>query len=180
LNGSWQYGIGNNDAGNILVLFTRWNPDTQVSDPIGTASMTITGSLTDWQTFSIPISYSSPLDPDTATIVIFSSMGAPVNGSYIWLDDLTFGPAITTGVDEQLAATGLLVYPSLASDRLNMSAEGAIAEVNVMDMTGRTVLRQAVDAVNTVLNVGTLHTGRYLVQARMADGKTVVRSFVKR
>jgi hypothetical protein len=42
------------------------------------------------------------------------------------------------------------------------------------------VLRQGVTGQDLTFNVADLHAGRYLVQARMAGGKRLVRSFVKR
>jgi hypothetical protein len=180
LNGSWQYGMQDNDAGSILVLFSKWNEDTQTSDPVGSGTADITGSLTSWQTFSIPITYVNEMDPDSAAIVIFSSAGVAVNGSYVWVDNLTFGAAATTGIDEEGPAMGMEMYPSPASDVLHVTADRPVLEVIIMDMTGRTVLRQGVTGQDLTFNVADLHAGRYLVQARMAGGKRLVRSFVKR
>ena len=179
LNGSWQYGIQANDAGSILVLFSKWNADTQTSDPVGTATMPITGSLTGWHTFSVPITYVSALDPDSAAIVVFSSAGAAVDGSFVWLDDLSFGAASSSGIEVADAAIGLKIYPSPTVDVLDVMAEQPVAEVTMMDMTGRTVLEQAVSGRDLAFNVADLHSGRYLLQVRMADGKRMVRSFVK-
>jgi len=179
LNGSCQYGIQANDAGSILVLFSKWNAETQNSDPVGTATMPITGSLTSWQTFSIPITYVSALDPDSAAIVIFSSAGQAVDGSYVWLDNLTFGSA-TTGIHEAELADGLKLYPSPTADVLHLSGDQPIVEVTMMDMTGRTVLDKVVAGQDLTFDVADLHAGRYLAQVRMADGKRLVRSFVKR
>lgn len=180
LNGSWQYGIQDNDAGNILVLFSKWNGGTQTSDVIGTGTMPITGSLTSWQTFSVPITYANELDPDSAAIVIFSSTGVAVDGSFIWVDDLSFGAAATTGIDEAGLAIGINLYPSPATDVLHVSANRPIAEVTMMDMSGRTVLRQGVTGEDLTFNVADFRAGRYLMQLRMAGGKRLVRSFVKR
>ena len=61
-----------------------------------------------------------------------------------------------------------------------MTADSPIADLMVMDLTGRSVLEQAVGAQQASVDVADLSTGRYFLQVRMVDGKRQVRSFVKR
>ncbi|MEO8734253.1 MAG: T9SS type A sorting domain-containing protein, partial [Flavobacteriales bacterium] len=101
-----------------------------------------------------------------------------VEGSTISLDNLSFGGA-ASGIQEVQTSVGLRVYPTLATDVLNLIADQPLAEVDVLDLTGRNLISQATQAENLALNVSGLNTGRYLVQIRLADGRRLVRSFVK-
>jgi hypothetical protein len=178
LTGQWQYGIQAGDSALVAVQLTKWNSATQSEDVIGVGAVEVGGSLTGWNTLNVPINYTSSQNPDTAFIAIASSMNSPVDGSFVKVDALAFG-GTPAGISETEAAVALRVYPSPATDRLTITAEEPIAEVFIMDMTGRTVLRQEVNAGTAVLNVADYHSGRYLLQLRMADGKRMVRSFIK-
>ena len=127
---------------------------------------------------NIPISYFSGASPDSAFILVASSLNAPVEGSFIKVDDLGFGTI--SGINENAIATASIkLFPSPATDAVTISAQRPIQQVNVLDMTGRTVLEQGANAAELTVNVADLKAGRYLVQLQFADGDRQVRSMVK-
>ena len=178
LTGKWQYGIQPNDSGFVAIYLTKWNTVTQHSDSVGGGALAVNGTLSGWQNLNVPIQYFNSANPDTAYLFVASSLNSPVEGSFIKVDDLSFGAA--SGIGELDQVSGLRIFPSLATDEVNVTADSPIADVMVMDLTGRSVLEQAVGAQQATVGVADLSTGRYLLQVRMVDGKRQVRSFVKR
>lgn len=162
----------------VAVYFTKWNAVTQSSDSVGGGVAVVLGSLSGWNAMNIPITYFSSATPDTAIIAIFSSMNAPVEGSFIKIDDLGFSSVSGIGENSGIADV-IKLFPSPATDVFTVSAERTIQQVSVMDMTGRTVLEQGTNASQITLNVADLKPGRYLVQLRFAKGDRQVRSMVK-
>ena len=176
--GKWQYGIQPLDTGLVVVYFTKWNNATQSSDSVGAGAAQLLGSLSGWSSMNIPISYFSGASPDSAFILVASSLNAPVEGSFIKVDDLGFGTI--SGINENAIATASIkLFPSPATDAVTISAQRPIQQVNVLDMTGRTVLEQGANAAELTVNVADLKAGRYLVQLQFADGDRQVRSMVK-
>ena len=66
------------------------------------------------------------------------------------------------------------VYPNPVSDRLNIECGAAVREVNVIDMTGRTVIT----STSTDINVSALATGVYMVRVATETGMGM-QKFVK-
>ena len=161
----------------IKFYFTKWNTTTQHTDSIGAGVALVQGSLTGWNVMNIPITYFTSANPDTCLVGVFSSMNSPVEGSYLSIDALGFGS--TSGIGESPSVADIRVFPSPATNMLNVVSDRQVAEVDVLDMTGRTVLTEDAFAMNATLDVAGLNSGRYLVQLRMADGTRNVRSFVK-
>lgn len=177
LTGQWKYGIEPQDTGMVAVYFSKWNASTLQRDSVGAGVALLQGSIGGWQAMSIPVTYFTSANPDTCIIAVFSSMNAPVAGSYVQVDALGFNGS--SGIADQVANTDLRVYPSPATDMLNLVSDRQVAAVDVMDMTGRAVIMQGAFSGSAILNVKDLNPGRYVVQLRMVDGTRSVRSFVK-
>lgn len=178
MTGQWQYGIQPSDTGLVVVYLTKWNTATMTTDSVGGGAVAVQGSLSGWHPLNVPITYFTSVTPDTAYVAIISSSGdTPVAGSFISVDGLDFG--VASGVVEVEQVPSLRIYPSPATDVLNITAASPISDVEVLDLTGRSVVRKALGASGSTLDVADLPTGRYLLQVRMADGKRQVRSFVK-
>lgn len=177
LTGQWQYGIQPADTGLVVVYLTKWDPNTMTSDSVGGGVVQLHGSLSGWQPMNIPITYFTSANPDTAFVVIASSMNSPVEGSFVKIDALSFG--ISTGMAEPDHAAEPRIWPSPATDVVNVAAEGPISDVKVLDLTGRVVMRKALGEAQAAISVADLPAGRYLLQVRMVDGRRQVRSFVK-
>jgi hypothetical protein len=177
LTGQWQYGIQSGDQGMVAVYLSKWNPGTQSADSVGAGVALLTGTVSGWSAFSVPIQYFNSNDPDTAYVVVASSMNDPVAGSFVKIDALGFGGS--AGIAEASAKANIKVYPSPATRVLNVVATGSMKEVRVLDMTGRVVMEKAVAGQQIELDVADLNTGRYLLELRLADGSRAVRNFVK-
>ncbi|MBL7962998.1 MAG: T9SS type A sorting domain-containing protein [Flavobacteriales bacterium] len=176
LNGKWQYNTGTDQA-MIFVTLSKWNPGIQDIDVVGTGVVQPMGVQASWTNFSIPITYFMVDDPDTARIVIWSSVGATVAGSTISVDDLSFG--VSTGMAEATSGPDLNLYPSPAGNMLNVRSTQRLLEVTVLDMSGRAVRQVPMNDLLGTVDVSTLVPGVYVAQVRMADGRLSRRTFVK-
>lgn len=177
--GQWQYDVMTDDSAFAAVQFTHWNTATQSEDVVGVGVLYASGTVSSWQTFNVPIMYFIGSTPDSAFVTVGSSSYTnPVEGSTMKIDDLAFG-GTAAGIDEAEVAIGLRMYPSPTADVLHVTANQPIAEVTLMDMTGRIVLDQGTNDQALTFNVADLHAGRYILLVRMAGGKRLMRSFVK-
>jgi hypothetical protein len=179
LTGQWQYGIQPSDTGQVIIALRGPNGIPGESEMIAYGTLEMTGSIGTWTTFSVPFTYFSNATPDTAYIVFAASkdFAAPVAGSFMKVDDLAF--AGTVGMDDSVALPSFNLYPSPASDVLHIVGEQHIADVSVMDVTGRIIVHQTVQAERSQLEVQQLRAGRYFLLATTIDGTRSVRSIVK-
>lgn len=172
-----QYAINPGDAGMVAAYFTKWNPTTQHSDSVGIAVVQLSGSAGAWVPYNVPVQYDLPVYPDTAHVVVVSSMNSPVAGSFVKVDDLGFDGV--AAVAEQ-SASAVKLYPSPTTGPVQVTADRAIGRVSVVDLTGRTVMERNVGAARQVdLDMARLQTGRYLVQLQFVDGGRQVRTVVR-
>jgi len=172
LNGSIQYAIQPGDQGTITVGFILNGA------AIGAAILYLNGTQSGWTSFSMPINYDDgTTHPDSAYINISSSGSPGMDGSTVSVDNLTFGSV--SGIQEMQEPVELHIFPTVTSDVLNIVAGQPLAHVDILDMTGRALMDQGTNAENITMNVSDLNTGRYLVQVYLADGRRLVRSFVK-
>ena len=109
------------------------------------------------------------------------------NGTTGWCGQFSDGPGGSTGVMKfdgnlNMAVTdvnvksNLQAYPNPSSSVINFSAKKEIAQVNLIDTTGRVVMQ----AKGSSINVSSLSAGIYIAQVKYANGgventKVVVR-----
>lgn len=177
LNGQWQFYMQGGDVGYMTVTLSKWNPGTSQQEPVGVGYTYMSGVMPAWQPFSIPITYASALDPDTAYIQIISSLGGATDGSTLWVDDLQFGAAL--GVVEQPAVPELQLQQSPACDQLTIITREQLLVVVVVDMSGRELCRQSPNGSATTVRIAHLPAGIYAACARFRDGRSTAREFVK-
>ena len=80
----------------------------------------------------------------------------------------------TFGIDDVISTVDFNVYPNPVFDRLNIECAAAMREVNVIDMTGRTVITSA----SADINVSGLAAGVYMVRVATDNG-VGMQKFVK-
>jgi hypothetical protein len=178
LTGQWQYGIQPLDTAQVIVALSKWNTITSSTDPIAYGSLEITGNVTGWQAFVVPITYYSADAPDTAYIQIVSSINFqnPVVGSFVKVDDLAFAGEV--GLPERTRAH-LHVFPSPAANSLHIASSGS-GELRLFDASGREVLRSRITGTTATLDVSLLPAGFYTYRfLTNDDGSSVVGRWVK-
>lgn len=68
-----------------------------------------------------------------------------------------------------VSAPQLVIYPNPAKDQLFVKLHEGIARVELIDLTGRVMVREEVDGSEIMLNVTELSTGIYLLKVTHAD-----------
>lgn len=87
---------------------------------------------------------------------------------------LTFNATMPTGVSSVIGQQHG-IYPNPAKDAITITGLTADATVTIYDMTGRTLVQQAVSAGNNTVNIATLATGNYVVKLATAQETTTIK-----
>lgn len=168
LTGQWQYDIQPMDTAQVQVSLINSTNQTWIAH----GTIEVTGSLDSWQMFQVPLTYFSSDIPDTAYIQIASSINfvSPVAGSFVKVDDLAFAGSV--GLDEQVSASGLLLFPSPGADVLNISISSP-GELRLFDATGRIVFQSRVSAHANSFDVSNLVPGLFTYQYTDLEGDRI-------
>jgi hypothetical protein len=98
--------------------------------------------------------------------------------AFFCMDNFTTTATIPASVHE----TGMLmakVYPNPVTDNLFIElANNKISEINVIDMSGRSIMKQSVSGDKLTLNTASFVPGAYILQLKGADASATIR-FVK-
>ncbi len=178
LNGFWQYHpqLGGHD-GLVNAALTRWNTATHQREVIANAPIHISSETGNWQSFNSPFLYYSDLDPDSAIVSIQATSAVAGDGTSIWVDNLSFGPTVLV---DDIAAPGLPdLFPSPATDQLNITAPGNATDVVIEDLTGRVWCHANLVRQKATVDVSKLPAGVFLARVRWNNGRLATRMFVK-
>lgn len=91
----------------------------------------------------------------------------------------TAPPSNTTGTENISSQPSFITYPNPAGDKLRIETTLQEADVNVVDMTGRLVIKTTISSGNRDLSVKELTPGNYIITI-LADGHSYSRNFTKR
>jgi hypothetical protein len=166
LTGQWQYGIEPNDTAQVTVALINGANQTFIAAGV----LEITGSLSNWQTFQVPLTYFSSEEPDTAYIQIVSSynVSAPVVGSFVKVDDLAFSG--TVGIGEFTASNTLSIFPNPGTTHFTLDVPPGPHTITLCDATGRVLLEQRTTDGRPVIGTEALPAGLYRVTVRDERG----------
>lgn len=182
LTGQWQYAPSGSDRGFISVFLSKWNTATSVRDTVGFVKYNLSGSVTTWTAFSIPIVYYRGSSPDSAIITLSSSVSGTGSGaaagSYLYLDTLNFSGAVPTGTVtlssnavEKEQAPAVSVFPNPGNSIVNISVHNdapAAVNIAVYDLNGRRVKDLDTHAgegdENIAVDISALPGGVYFVK----------------
>ncbi len=95
-----------------------------------------------------------------------------------WSEVWTFNVDGILGIDDQ-QIEGLVVYPNPTQGLLNIKAPSTIESVEIMNVLGQVIAKDASAATDIQMNISTLRAGSYFVRINTA-GATVVKHIVKR
>ena len=91
-----------------------------------------------------------------------------------------YDPDIVNGIPErENKFLSVKLWPNPTANTLSIECEGTSLErLSVLDLTGRTVLRQSVDGFHSQIDVSSLPAGMYLLEV-VSDGRKQYEKFVK-
>lgn len=132
LSGWYYYDTTNNngalDSAVVQVTMSRYNTSSHTREVVGFSEVHLPVAMT-YKTFDLPLQYSSSLMPDTAVVVLISSLdgfcdvvtAADGNCLYFTVDDLSLGNTI--GMVEFSAKNNLSsVYPNPTQNMVTIDA----------------------------------------------------------
>ncbi len=103
--------------------------------------------------------------PGTAEIIVQAS-------SHVYSINDTVGITVSfpAGIEDQDPGEAIMVYPNPASNFVKISAQDLEhGMVSILDMNGRTVLRQGYEQSNDAIDISSLTPGNYLLVLRKDD-----------
>lgn len=142
----------------------------EATEPIGQGEWSITGPVSVWTAFELPITYTST-EPAAFYSLSFATAapGAPSTiGTRLLIDDVAMPQA--TGIAERAEGPAVVLYPNPAHDRFRVQADGTVQNIRIADIAGheQAVTRQA----DGTVDCATLADGVYVVRTLTAQGES--------
>lgn len=151
------------DSAYAFVQLSKWNGVSR--DIVAESWYPIQGSGT-YSTFTAPLNYLLPIQPDSASIVFSSSAILQSNrkpGSTLTIDDLGFSGYV--GINENDKSSAVNLYPNPSTSSLTVDAGklgGNLVKLEVFDASGKLVKNADMKNLTSVtLNVADLPAGNY-------------------
>lgn len=95
------------------------------------------------------------------------------------IDDIALygsGPSL---VEKYAGKEGVLIWPNPANDFLSVSAETVIRRLEIMDVSGKTIVVENPNTSQIQLDLQTLNPGVYFVKTTLQNGKCLTTKVVK-
>lgn len=184
LDGSWQYMAGGSDQGYIAVYLTKWNTGLNLRDTVGQVFFPLPGMQMSWRNFSLPLTYSGSAYPDSAMIILSASGKNPVNGSYLYIDNLAFTGG-TVGMNRITGLQDLILFPNpVTGDKMIIDVtrkDLPVESVEILNINGIRILSEPLSNLHSpiTLDVSTLRPGEYFVRI-VFQGNACSGKFIRR
>lgn len=104
--------------------------------------------------------------------------GSTSGDEFANIPNLTLNEATPNGVNELKAIVELSAFPNPVSSVLNITTQVEMNRVEVIDLSGRSVLSQVVSSTSETLDVSSLSAGNYVL--RITTGLGVINSMVQK
>ncbi|ASS49634.1 MAG: hypothetical protein A3D31_01995 [Candidatus Fluviicola riflensis] len=157
----------------------KYNPATQQVDLIGTAGYMGVETGNTYTRIAFPFTYSSAETPDTLTLMIASSTFEPtLANTVLFVDDLIL---VTNGLATapELTAASIEIAPNPASDMLTIRCEKALSVVELVDLSGKTLLKVIDPGADAQINLSELAAGTFICRVFTTDGSVYQERIVK-
>jgi hypothetical protein len=158
------------DSAVFSMTLTRWNVSQQKTDTLADANFFFKDTVDTYTLANLTFDYLSPLPPDSAFIIISSSLDGfnPTAGDKIQIDDIEV--VYTTGISE-VNKLNLNIYPNPVKDILTIDlAHSTTIAVEIYDQMGRRVMQAVKTGNDRNLNVSSLNSGIYFMMLRNESG----------
>ncbi len=174
LKGHYKYTPVAGDSCIIGIGLSKWNGTS--SDTVAYAYKTFGDPVTAWQEFSIPIEYTTWIEPDSMNIMLVSSniaTGSPTGGSTMWVDSLWLEYS-QVSVNDVGFNRECIVYESSDGSSLMVNTPGKHArKIELFSLNG--IMLQSIEkpgAEKVALPLNNLTSGVYIVRVLLQDGSS--------
>lgn len=179
LTGYMKYQPVGTDTCYYGFALSKWQNGTR--DTIAYASDTITGNISSWTQFSLPIAYNIWEAPDTLSILFLcTNVNDPVvhTGTKLWIDNLSFIYG-TVGIEGITFGDDYRIYADADSRQLIIESsfeKPKSIELSLFNMNGQCMIRKkaVMGMGKEFLDTNMLSKGTYIL--RMTEGKKIIDS----
>jgi hypothetical protein len=186
LTGNWQHMIYGSSQGSILVKLTKWNSVTNLRNVVATGSVTLTGMAMSWATFTVNLTYTSSVAPDSCMIVLKASGTTPTNNDYLWVDNLAFSGSITgiNNIENNISDVSIFPNPATENFTIELNVKKA-SPINfkLVDLTGKLIKEITASEVfgnyKTSISITDIAKGSYFLKISSDDGLEVKKIMIQ-
>jgi hypothetical protein len=179
LAGYMKYQPAGTDTCYYGFALTKWNNGER--DTIGFASDTVSGNLSAWTPFQLPIAYDIWEAPDTMSILFLcTNVNDPVvhSGTKMWVDNLSFIYG-TVGIEGLTFGKDYRIYADADSRELLIQTtfdRPRVLDIELLNMSGQTMVncRKAMEHSNERIETSHLPPGAYVL--RISEGRKLMDS----
>lgn len=130
-----------------------------------------------WTEFTVPLtSYNNTLGHHYIAFKPVYDSGTAIQ--YIFMDDFVYEPVTNLATAETNKKFEFTIYPNPVKSELNIVSETPILKVNIYNMEGKKILTVEQKDIKKV-NLTTIETGNYILQAVDHKGTTKNSKFIK-
>jgi hypothetical protein len=186
LTGNWQHMIYGSSQGSVLVKLTKWNTVTNMRNVVATGSVTLSGMAMSWTTFTVNLTYTSSVAPDSCMIVLKASGTTPTNNDYLWVDNLAFSGSVTGINNLENNISDVSIFPNPATENftieLNVKKASPI-NFKLFDLTGKLIKEINAGEVfgnyKTSISITDIAKGSYFLKISSDDGLEVKKIMIQ-
>ena len=91
----------------------------------------------------------------------------------------TVGNSCSPSAVETITTSDIRIYPNPATNRLNITADSEIQQIQLKNLLGQTMKVMDVNGLTQTVDLSDLPSGNYLVVSKMQTGQQSVRKFIK-
>lgn len=164
--GCFKFSPVSGDSCALVAWVSKWNPQTNQRDTIGTAVLIVDTAVANYTTYNIPFEYLNQDIPDTLTLVFSSSADGQNNngqvGTVMWVDNVAVD--IANGINlPMMGEATVKCFPNPFADILTIEIpdfKGA-ATFTLLSAEGKILGMQILAGGRTELTMPTLPCGNY-------------------
>lgn len=84
-------------------------------------------------------------------------------------DDIEFDISGFSGINKIVANNNILVYPTIASEFIDVKSDKSIQKISIFNMQGQLISESCVNKFQIRLNVSNINAGTYFIKSKTAD-----------
>lgn len=170
----YKYAPADGDSCNFYMALTKWNPSTLRTDTIGEAIFQKGDSVDVYTRVEVNINYFSSAQPDSAFMIITSSIDGfnPIAGSVLFIDD--FAITYNTGVNNMHTTDVITAYPNPVKDVLHITTKSKGGfKGRLTTLSGIEMLNITKQESESEIDLSGFSNGMYLFEITTDEGISI-------
>ena len=152
-------------------------------DVINEAYIGTNETVSAWTEAEVPISYSTPETPDSATIYFLVGIYSQHSESVLYVDNLSFEGNVNSVAKNNLLNDELKIFTNPANDQFTIRLNNMNSEkktICIYNLTGNLVQRIQMNNIDQSIDTRLLSSGIYLLEFQCNDQKIVKRLIIRK